>query len=175
MAGSTRLLKRNRAESGLYACSGGESTDQFTQETETMKHLTLAGLLAVSVGTAGAEPFDFQRQIGSTEYNPTEDTEQLTFAPVTESDHVSSLTAWMLDADVDGIAPNEFTGSIVKSGPSRISLYEIQRGSPEGIANRDYHERYAADTDWDAVAGEFHARHVNRGLASGTESKAGNS
>jgi hypothetical protein len=72
----------------------------------------------------------------------------------------------MLAANVDGIAPNRFAGTVVPSGLTRISLYEIQRGSPEGIAYRDYHERYPADTDWDRLAREFRDRHPVGGLAS---------
>jgi hypothetical protein len=135
-----------------------------------MKYLLIAGLLAVSANTASAQAFDFQRQIGSTEYNLNEDTENMTLAPVIRSNRLPSLSA-----NVDGIAMDEFTGNIVKSGPSRISLYEIQRGSPEGIAYRDYHERYAPSTDWEAVASEYRSRNMSRELASGAESKEGNS
>jgi hypothetical protein len=81
----------------------------------------------------------------------------------------------MQEANVDGIAANDFRGRIVESGPSRISLYEIQRDSPEGIAYSDYHERFPVDTDWEAVAREFHQGQSNRGLASGAGSVEGES
>lgn len=140
-----------------------------------MKHLIITGILAVSTSVVSAQTFDFQRQFSSTEYDYTVGTEGMSFATVTPSGHVSSLAVLMLSANVDGIAPNDFRGSIVKSGPSRVSLYEIQRGSPEGIAYRAYHERYAPDTDWDAVAREFRSQSMDGGLASGTGLKGHNS
>lgn len=90
------------------------------------------------------------------------------FAPVSANPDAPSLTALILAANLDGIAPNPFAGTIVPSGPSRISLYEIQRGSPEGSAYRDYHERYAAGTDRERIAGEFRVQQVDEGLAAGT-------
>ncbi|MGB5451607.1 MAG: hypothetical protein WBM58_01635 [Sedimenticolaceae bacterium] len=140
-----------------------------------MKHLIIAGMLALSTSAVSAQPFDYELQIGSTEYDYRVGTEGMTFATVTPSDGMSSLSALMLSANVDGIAPNDFRGTIVKSGPSRISLYEIQRGSPEGIAYRGYHERYAPDTDWDAVAREFRAHAMDGELASEAGAKGDNS
>lgn len=140
-----------------------------------MKHLIIAGIFAVSTSAAIAEPFEFQKRFGGPEYDFYESTEGMTFAPVVKSGKVSSLTAWMLEADVEGVALNDFRGTIIESGPSRISLYEIQRDSPEGIAYSDYYERYAEDTDWDAVAREFRESRLNQGLASGSELKEGDS
>ena len=54
---------------------------------------------------------------------------------------------------------------IVKSGPIRISLYEVQRDSSEASANRGYYDRFPADTDWAAVAREYHEAHSSDGLA----------
>lgn len=107
-----------------------------------MKHLIIAGIFAVSTGAAVAEPFEFQKQWGGPENDLYESTEGMSFAPVAKSGETPSLTVWMQEANVDGIALNDFRGEIIESGPSRISLYEIQRGSPEGIAYSDYHERY---------------------------------
>jgi hypothetical protein len=139
-----------------------------------MKHLIVAGMFAVASSAAVAEPFEFQKRIGSTEYDFYADTEHMTFAPVVKSGRPSSLGAWMVGANVDGIAPNDFKGTIVKSGPSRISLYEFVRDSPEGIAYRDYHERYPVGTDWDAVARAYReGRH--EGLAAGVQPRDGDS
>lgn len=138
-----------------------------------MKNLIIAGAFAVSSAAAVAEPFEFQKQFGGPENNIHEEgTEGMTFAPVVESGNVPSLTAWMQSANVDGIAPNDFEGRIIESGPSRISLYEMQRDSPEGIAYSGYHERYPADTDWDQVARDFRK---HEGLASGTGMDEGDS
>lgn len=129
-----------------------------------MKTLLFAGVLAVATTTAIAQPFEFQKRIGGPEYDFYADTEGMVFAPVTPSGKRSSLMTWMYAANVDGIALNDFKGEIVKSGPTRISLYEVMRDSPEGTANRDYYARFPAGTDWEAVAREYREQH-NRGIA----------
>ena len=87
-----------------------------------MKNLFIAGVFAVSTGAAVAEPFEFQKQFGGPENNIyEEDTAGMHFPPVVKSGRVPSLTVWMETADVDGIAANDFRGTIVESGPSRIS------------------------------------------------------
>ena len=131
-----------------------------------MKTIITAGILAISTSAAVAQPFDFQRQIGSTEYVFDADTVHLDFAPVAPSHANSAHAELMLLANVDGIAPNDFDGSIVPSGPTRISLYEVMRGSPEGIAYRLYHDRYPADADWDRIAREHRAGQLDKELAS---------
>ena len=140
-----------------------------------MKNLIIAGLVAFASNAALAEPFEFQKRIGGPEYDFSDGTEHMSFAPVVASGSTPSLTGWMQEANVDGIAANDFRGRVIESGPSRISLYEIQRDSPEGIAYSDYHERYAVDTDWDAVAREFRQDRINRGMASGAGSVQGES
>lgn len=134
-----------------------------------MKQLFIAGVLAIATSAAAAQPFEFQRQFGSTEYVYDADTRDMTFAPVQPSDAVPSLYSVMLAADVDGIAPNHRVGDIVPSGPTRISLYEVQRGSPEATANDGYYARYPADTDWDRLAREFRAGSSNGVIASETD------
>ena len=132
-----------------------------------MKRSIIAALLTVAAGSAAANnPFDFQLQFGSEEYVHGADAVHMTFAPVERSDFVPGVFALTLNANVDGIAMNDFEGTILKSGPSRISLYEVYRGSPEGTAYRDYHESYPADTDWDHVAREYRESQIDRGLAS---------
>jgi hypothetical protein len=90
----------------------------------------------------------------------------LQFAPVTANQQKTSYAQLMLSANVDGIAPNDFGGNIARSGPSRISLYEVTRDSPEGIANRLYHDRYPSDTDWGRLAREHRERQNDEELAS---------
>ena len=140
-----------------------------------MKNLIIAGLVAFASSAALAQPFEFQKRIGGPEYDFSDGTGHMSFAPVVASGSTPSLTAWMQEANVDGIAANDFRGRSIESGPSRISLYEIQRDSPEGVAYSDYHERYAVDTDWDAVAREFREERSSRGLASGAGSVQGES
>ncbi|MCB1924090.1 MAG: hypothetical protein KDJ27_10160 [Gammaproteobacteria bacterium] len=133
-----------------------------------MKQLFIAGVLAIATSAAAAQPFEFQRQFGSTEYVYDADTAHLTFAPVVPSGKAPSLTALMLASNVDGIAPHRFEGSIVKTGPTRISLYEVQRGSPEATAYQDYYAQYPADTDWAAVARAYREQSRNGALAAGS-------
>ena len=120
-----------------------------------MKHLIIASVLALSTGAAVAQPFEFQIRTGGPEHNFYEDTEGMHFAPVVPSGGITAYQAWIEGANVDGIGLNDFRGRIIESGPSRISLYEVYRDSPEGVAYRDYHDRYPVDTDWDAVSREF--------------------
>lgn len=132
-----------------------------------MKYFVIAGLLAASVTAASAAPFDYQRQVGSSEYVFDADTAGMHFEPGARSDSVPSLTRWMLAADVDGIAPHDFHGTITPSGPTRISLYEFQRGSPEATAYRGYYQRFPADTDWARLVREFRGQQRDKGLAAG--------
>ena len=135
-----------------------------------MKRTITAILVAMAAGTAAAQSFDFQLQFGSEEYVPGHDAAHMTFAPVERSPIEPSVFAVYRESNVDGIALNQYSGEIVKSGPSRISLYEVMRDSPEGVAYSDYHARYPADTDWDRVAREYRDSQRNNGLASGIES-----
>ena len=127
-----------------------------------MKKLLVATVLAGAAGTATAAPFDFQRQVGSSEYVPGYDTAGLHFPQIGGSVATASLNRWMLSANVDGVAGNEFRGSIDRSGPTRISLYEFMRESPEATANSGYYARFPADTDWSRVAEAY--REGDRGL-----------
>jgi hypothetical protein len=120
-----------------------------------MKKLIVATLLAGTTGIAAAAPFDFQRQIGSTEYVAGYATADLNFAQGGRTAETASLHRWMLSANVDGIAGNQFSGAVEKSGPTRISLYEFMRGSPEATANEAYYAQFPADTDWSRVAQEY--------------------
>ncbi|MCB1773938.1 MAG: hypothetical protein KDI88_10000 [Gammaproteobacteria bacterium] len=129
-----------------------------------MKRTLIAAILAATAGTVGAQSFQFQQQFGSEEYVAGHDAAGMTFAPVETSNRIASLTRWMLDANVDGIAPNAHDGIIIETGPTRISLYEFVRDSPEGIAYADYHDRYPAGTDWDRVAQVFR-EHNNGAVA----------
>lgn len=120
-----------------------------------MKKLIIAGILAVSTTAAVAQPFEFQERIGSQEYDLYSDTRGMSFAPVAKTGRGSSYEALIQSASVDSIAFHDFKGEIIESGPTRISLYEVLRGSSEGIAYQDYHERYPENTDWDAVASDY--------------------
>ena len=118
-----------------------------------MKHFALMNAIALSCGVAVAAPHDYQLQIGSSELDPgIWDGPETTWQSVERSRRVDSRTALYRSADVDGDQPFHFVGRIVPSGPTRISLYEVHRGSPEGTAYRDYFDRFPADTDWEAIA-----------------------
>lgn len=140
-------------------------------KTTFVKQSIIAAAVALSAGTALAQPFDFQRQFNSDEYVWDHGSRHIDFAPVTPSGLVTSHQRLFQEANVDGIALNDFAGQTVPSGPTRISLYEVYRDSPEGIAYRDYHERFPADTDWAAVARAYRADH---GLALAGANGSGN-
>lgn len=129
-----------------------------------MKQLAIAGALAIVTSAAVAQPLEFQRQFGSTEYVYDADTAHLTFAPIVPSGKAPSLTALMLASNVDGIAPHQFGRTTIKTGPTRISL----RGSPEATAYQGYYAQYPADTDWAAVAPAYRQQSRNGALAAGS-------
>ena len=136
-----------------------------------MKTLITAGLFAITSTTAMAGSSDFLSHIGGPEYDFNYGTEGMAFAPVAKSDAVPSLTRLVTESNVDGIAWNDFQGEIITSGPSRISLYEVVRGSPEGLSYRDYHERFPVDTDWAQVARDYQAGKLEDGIAAEVETR----
>ena len=140
-----------------------------------MKTLILAGVFAVASTAATAGSSDFLSHIGGPEYNFQDGTEGMAFAQVEKSGQVPSLTRLVLESNVDGIALNDFQGEIMESGPSRISLYEVVRDSPEGIAYSDYHERYSVDTNWAQVARDFRANQLEGGIAAEVQTRDGDS
>ena len=141
-----------------------------------MKALILAGAFAVTSTAAIAGSSDFLSHIGGPEYDFNYGTHGMAFAPVEESGQISSLNRIIQESNVDGIAWNNFEGEIIEYGPSRISLYEVMRDSPEGIAYRDYHERFPADTDWAQVARDFRQKQLEaQGIAADVETPDGDS
>lgn len=122
-------------------------------EEMIMKNIAIVTAIALSSSIAIAEPHAYQQQVGSSELDPSisEGPGSITKREGS-SDFTPSLIVFYENVDVDGSAEFAFVGNIEESGPSRISLYEMQRGSPEGTANRDYYERFPAGTDWSAVA-----------------------
>lgn len=122
-----------------------------------MKKTLIAGVLAMASSVVGAAPFAFQTQIGSSELDPSIwDGPAMTFPTGTPSGTRSSLEVLYASHDIDGAGEFPFAGSIEASGPTRISLFEVQRGSPEATAYRDYYERYPVGTDWARIARESH-------------------
>ena len=140
-----------------------------------MKTVIIAGIVALASTAATAGSSDFLSHIGGPEYNFADGTEGMTFAQVEKSHSVASLSRLMVESNVDGIALNDFRGTIDTYGPSRISLYEVVRESPEGISYRDYHERFAADTDWAQVARDYRANKHNEGIAADVQTRDGDS
>ncbi len=140
-----------------------------------MKTVIIAGIFALASTAATAGSSDFLSHIGGPEYDFNYGTEGMTFAPVEKSDRVASLNRLVIESNVDGIALNDFRGTIDTWGPSRISLYEVVRDSPEGLSYSDYHQRFAADTDWDQVAREYRANKLNEGIAADVQSRDGDS
>lgn len=121
-----------------------------------MQRIVISAFLALSAGLAAAAPQDFELQIGTSELDPSiwegPEFQVRNFQP---SHFVPSVIALYEEAKIDGAGLNEFEGSITPSGPTRISLYEVYRGSPEGIAYADYHQQYRIDANWEAIAQDY--------------------
>lgn len=123
-----------------------------------MKYAHIFAAVMLASGLANAAPHDYQRQVGSSELDPSiwEGPGQPPAArpamPFKSS--IEFVYEWV---DADGRKPLPFVGNIVPSGPMRISLYEAFRDSPEGTAYADYFERYPADVDWDLVQQQWQA------------------
>ena len=123
-----------------------------------MKHLTIATAIALSSSLAVAAPHGFQAQIGSSELDPSIwEGPELPVRSFEPSSTKPSLVALYESVDVDGSLPFHHVGTIEPSGPSRISLYEVYRGTSEGTAYQDYYARFPAETDWHAVAENWKA------------------
>ena len=119
-----------------------------------MKHFDLVSAITLFCGAVLAAPHDYQLQIGSAELDPSIwEGPATTWQAVEPSRSADSRSVLYESANVDGDQPFVFVGRIIPSGPTRISLYEVYRGSPEGTAYRDYFERFPADTDRAAIAG----------------------
>jgi hypothetical protein len=124
-----------------------------------MKKALLAGLIAMTTGASYAAPHGFQQQIGASELDPSIwDGPVISFTPVTRSDLTPSVDVLYASHNIDGAGDLDFTGSIAPSGPTRISLYEIYRGTSEGVAHQGYYERFPADADWEAIARDYRER-----------------
>ena len=121
-----------------------------------MKKEIVAGVLLVASGVVGAAPFEYQKQIGSSELDPSIwEGGAMTFSAVLPSSTKSSLEVLYVTNNINGAGEFPFNGEVVPSGPSRISLYEVQRGSPEATGYRDYYERFPVGTDWARIAREW--------------------
>ncbi|MGB5201448.1 MAG: hypothetical protein WBN68_18975 [Sedimenticolaceae bacterium] len=118
-----------------------------------MKNIAIATAIALSSGVAFAAPHNYQLQVGSSELDPSIwEGPELVVKDFEPSKFKDSLAAVYELSDLDEGQPFPFVGTIVPSGPTRISLYEAYRDTPEGTAYRDYYERFPADTNWSAVA-----------------------
>jgi hypothetical protein len=127
-----------------------------------MKRIITATLISLAAGFAAAAPHGFQSQIGASELDPSIwEGPTLAARPFASSSFTPSVTSLYRNANVDGIAPSAYQGSIVPSGPTRISLYEVYRGTAEGTGHADYYERFPADLDWAAIARERRERQGN--------------
>ncbi|MDJ0740071.1 MAG: hypothetical protein QNJ91_10155 [Gammaproteobacteria bacterium] len=124
-----------------------------------MKTQIIAAIVAIGSQAALAEPFAFQKAVGSSELDPSiwEGPGEVVQRGEPR-EFVDALEAVYKATNLDGRQPFEFVGTITPSGPTRISLYEAYRDTPEGTAYQDYYAQFPADTDWAAVAQEFKAR-----------------
>ena len=125
-----------------------------------MKRYMIATAVLLSSQLSLAEPFAFQKAIGSSELDPSiwEGPGEVVKRGG-PSNFIDSRTAMFDSANVDGDQPFAVDGPNQPSGPVRISLYEVYRDTPDGFAYSDYYDRYPADTDWPALVQEYKQRH----------------
>jgi len=117
------------------------------------KATTLALLFGLAAGGAYAAPHGFQQQIGASELDPSIwEGGKITVNAPTARDFTPSVYSLYLSANVDGIAPLDFQGEIEASGPTRISLYEVYRGTAEGTGYASYYEQFPNGSGDTAVA-----------------------
>ena len=118
-----------------------------------MNRYIIAGMVLMSSQISLAEPFAFQKAIGSSELDPSiwEGPSEIVKrgAP---SDFKDSLTAVYELADLDGGNPFAHKGTIEPSGPTRVSLYESYRDTHLGEPYGDYYTQFPSATDGSAVA-----------------------
>ena len=123
-----------------------------------MKNIAIATAIVLSSSVAFAAPHDYQLQVGSSELDPSiSEGPEIVVKNFEPSQFKDSLAAVYELADLDGRQPFPFVGTIVPSGPTRISLYEAYRDTSEGTAYRDYYDRFPTDTDRSAVAENWKA------------------
>jgi hypothetical protein len=117
------------------------------------KATTLALLFGLAAGGAYAAPHGFQQQIGASELDPSIwEGGKITVNAPTERDFTPSVYSLYLSANVDGIAPLDFNGNIEPGGPTRISLYEVYRGTSEGTGYASYYDQFPLGGGESAVA-----------------------
>lgn len=123
-----------------------------------MKRIIASTALILAGSIAHAAPLGYQAQIGTSELDPSiwEGPGDVVKAKPSR-DFEPSLVVIYKHANVDGNAAFQRKDAVEVSGPSRISLYEVYRDSPEGTAYRAYHERFPVGTDWSKVAREWKA------------------
>lgn len=118
-----------------------------------MKRYIIASVVLMSSQISLAEPFDFQKAVGSSELDPSiwEGPGEVVKrgAP---SDFKDALTAVYELANLDGRNPFAHEGTIEPSGPTRVSLYEAYRETHLGEPYGDYYAEFPSATDWSRVA-----------------------
>lgn len=117
-----------------------------------MKHYIIASLI-MSSQIAMAQPFDFQKAVGSSELDPAIwDGPGEVVKRGAPSDFKPSIVAVYELTNLDGRQPFAHVGDIKPSGPTRISLYEAYREIGAGDPYADYYAQFPDDSNEDAVA-----------------------
>lgn len=117
------------------------------------KATALALLFGLVTGGAYASPHGFQQQIGASELDPSIwEGGRLTVNAPSDHDFTPSVHSLYVSANVDGIAPLDFQGRVEPSGATRISLYEVYRGTSEGTGHASYYDRFPVGGSESAVA-----------------------
>lgn len=126
-----------------------------------MKQLVLATALTLASGIAAAEPFAFEKALGSPDLDPSLDNPTHEFPPVIEPGPEITSLDHIYRGNPDGMGDvYRWDGIFLPSAPFAISLYEIYRGNPDGGGHDSYYKEYPAGTDWEHLARE-HRKSLN--------------
>jgi len=124
-----------------------------------MKRDLIASIVMMSSQLAVAEPFAFQKAVGSSELDPSIwDGPGEVVKRGAPGNFEDSLAAVYKVTNLDGRNAFHHEGGIKPSGPVRISLYEVYRDTDEGTPYQDYYAQFPSAADWSNVAQENKTR-----------------
>lgn len=118
-----------------------------------MNRFAIVTVIALSVSVASASPFDFQRQIGTSELGPDFwEGPMLNVCMPKPGNVVSLLFARYHEPYIDEQKLDQHVCTVVSAGPTCVPFYEAYRDLSIGTPYRSYHGQFHVDADWAAVA-----------------------
>lgn len=125
-----------------------------------MKKVILATAVSFASVMVSAEPFEFEKALGSPDLDPSLGNPGVEFPQIARPGPEVTSLDHIYRGNPDGTREERhWEGDFVPSAPFAISLYEIYRGNPDGSGYQGYYERYPANTDWERL-GREHRREL---------------